>query len=473
MVGSMKAGDVQLQLAANNRWWRVADWQRSDPDLRAARTAPFRYRAGCLSDLTPGGLYVLRGPRRSGKSTEIKYAIADLIAVGVPPRNIVHAAVDGWRAEDIRTLVTGSTRTFLAGTTGTRYWFIDEISSVSGDWPNTIKNLRDNDPDFAADTVVLTGSSAARLHEVRKALAGRRGAVTGSDRAMLPMRFTDVVHAAGVALPESAVASPADLADVDLRERVGPLLPYLNDLVALWEVYLRVGGFPQAVASWRTTGDVEPSFTDTMWDVVYGDAITGARFSAPQTATLLSRISGNLCSPLNVADLARDVDVSHATARDRLANLAQSFLTWPCHREQGLMPKLNSQAKWYFTDPVLARLAALRGYGREPDLTQLSEQQIGLALLRALDATAIGAIDDHDALLYYRGSTGSEIDFVGRRLAPMAIESKYVDDGRWGRTQQTFKASPWSAIVATRSVVQWEESISVLPAPILAVLLGQ
>jgi predicted AAA+ superfamily ATPase len=468
----MKAGDVQLQIAANNRWWRTDGWQRSDPDLRAASKAPFRYRSGCLNDLAPGGLYVLRGPRRSGKSTEIKYAIADLLSAGVPPRNIVHAAVDGWRAADLRTLITGSTRTFLAGTTGPRYWFIDEISSVSGDWPNTIKSLRDNDPDFAADTVVLTGSSAARLHEVRKALAGRRGSVINSDRTLLPMRFTDVVTASGVGLPEVPTVAPEELADTGLREQIGPLLPYLNDLVMLWEVYLRVGGFPQAVSDWRTTGDVGPGFTDTMWDVVYGDAITGARFSAPQTVAMLARLSGNLCSPLNVADLARDVDAAHSTARDRLSNLAESFLTWPCHREQGLMPKLNAQTKWYFTDPVLARLAALRGHGGEPDLTQLSEQQLGLAFLRALDATAIGAIDDHDALLYYRSPTGSEIDFVGRRLGSMAIESKYVDDDRWGRIRQTFRASPWSGIVASRSVVHWDERISVIPAALLVLMVG-
>jgi uncharacterized protein len=202
MVFFMKAGDIQLGLAESNRWWRAGDWQAADPDLRRAKLAPFHYRSGALTELASGGLYVLRGPRRVGKSTEIKYAIADLIAGGVPPRNNIHAAVDGWRAADLRTLVTSARTTFLAGVTGTRYWFVDEISSVIGDWPNTIKNLRDNDPDFAADTVVLTGSSAARLHEVRKALAGRRGLVARSD-----------------------------LAGTDLRPIVSVLLPYLNDLV--------------------------------------------------------------------------------------------------------------------------------------------------------------------------------------------------------------------------------------------------
>jgi hypothetical protein len=57
----MKAGDIQLHLAAANRWWRSADWRSEDPDLRAADHAPFRYRSGSLENLAPGGLYVLRG----------------------------------------------------------------------------------------------------------------------------------------------------------------------------------------------------------------------------------------------------------------------------------------------------------------------------------------------------------------------------------------------------------------------------
>jgi uncharacterized protein len=440
--------------------------------MRRARTAPFRYRSGALADLTPGGLYILRGPRRVGKSTEVKYAIADLLAAGVPRRNIVHAPVDGWRASDLRTLVHSARTTFLAGVTGTRYWFIDEISSVLGDWPNTIKNLRDNNPDFAADTVVLTGSSAARLHEVRKAFAGRRGPVERSDRIMLPMSFTDFARLAEPSLPSVEPLAPGELAEGDLQALVAELLPYLNDLVGLWEAYLRIGGFPQAVSGWRTTGDVTPEFLQAMWDVVYGDAINSDRFSAPQTLAVLATLTANICSPLNVTDMARDVDAAFQTVKARLANLAETFLIWPCHREQGLLPKLNAQTKWYFSDPVLARLAAARGHGREPDLTQLSEQQLGLALLRALEANGSGSVDEYSSLVYYRSATGTEIDFVGRAIGKAAVESKYTDDDRWGRVRQSFAASPWRGIVASRSATHFEEGLSVVPACILVTLIG-
>lgn len=380
--------------------------------------------------------------------------------------------MDGWRAADLRTLVNSARTTFLAGVTGPRYWFIDEISSVTGDWPNTIKNLRDNNPDFAADTVVLTGSSAARLHEVRKAFAGRRGPVERSDRIMLPMSFTDFAGLAAPDLPRVERVRPDRLSDADLRPMVSDLLPYLNDLVGLWEAYLRVGGFPQAVSGWRTTGDVEPSFIQAMWDVVYGGAINAERFSAPQTLAMFAGLTVNMCSPLNVSDLARDVEAAYSTVKTRLSDLAENFLLWPCHREQGLMPKLNAQTKWYFSDPVLARLAAVRGYGREPDLTQLSEQQLGLALLRALDAISTGAVDEYSSMMYYRSKTNSEIDFVGRGLAPVAAESKYVDDDRWGGARQTFAPTPWNGIIASRSATHWEEGLSVLPAPVLALLIG-
>lgn len=471
----MRSGQLQLQLGASNPWWRTPDWARDDPDLRAAAAAPFSYRARCLADLVQGGLYVLRGPRRVGKSTEIKQAIQDLIASGTPPRSIVHAAVDGWRAEDLRSLVATAARTFLAGVTGPRYWFIDEITSVRGDWPSVVKNLRDTDSAFADDTVVLTGSSAAGLHEARKALAGRRGPATRADRAMLPMRFTDFVAAAGVDLPTADPVRVSELADTDTRQRVGDLLPHLADLVTLWETYLGVGGFPQAVAGWLRSGGPERPFIDALWDVIHGDAITSARFAATQTLTLLSRLATNLCSPLNVADLARDLGTAQPTASERLTDLADHFLIWPCFRSEGsaetLHPRVAAQRKWYFVDPLLARLTAVRGVGAEPDLTKLSQQQVGVALLRSIGAVDAVSLADYDAVLHYRSATQAEIDFVGPRFGDIAVESKYVDD-RWGRELQTISHSPWFGIVATRSGVDWRESGWAIPAPILAILLG-
>jgi predicted AAA+ superfamily ATPase len=384
---------------------------------------------------------------------------------------VVHIAVDGWRAEELRALISGAGRSFLAGVSVPRYWFLDEITSVVGDWPSTIKNLRDTDPDFARDTIVLTGSSAAGLHEARKAFAGRRGRATNADRAMLPMRFTDIVNAAGLDIPAVPPVRVRDLGGPENRDRVNHLLPHVADLVPLWETYLRVGGFPQAVAGWLRAGEPERSFVEALWDVVYGDAIRSARFAATQVLTLLASLSRGLCSPLNVADLARDLGVAQTTASERVSDLADHFLVWPCFREQGQTARPSARRKWYFTDPLLARLAALRGAGAEPDLTQLSQQQIGVCLLRNVGAEDAVSLADFDSVMHYRTQTGAEIDYVGPRLGRIVIESKYVDD-RWGREMQTIRASGRFGIVASRSGVEWRDDGWVVPTSILALLLG-
>jgi predicted AAA+ superfamily ATPase len=262
-----------------------------------------------------------------------------------------------------------------------------------------------------------------------------------------------------------------DLKSDATREGVAGLLPYVADLMPLWETYLRIGGFPQAVGAWLKNGDVARNVVDALWDVVYGDAITSVRFAATQAQTFLAFLATNLCAPLNVARLARDVAVAQPTANDRLADLADHFLIWPCHREQSGMARPSAQRKWYFTDPLLARLAALRGVGAEPDLTQLTQQQVGLALLRNIGAQDAVSLADFDSVLFHRTSTGAEIDFVGQWMGDIAVESKYVDD-RWAREMQTLRATRWFGILASRSGVDWRDDGWVIPAPLFAVLLG-
>lgn len=467
----MRAGDLASRLARSNPWWRSADWQRDDRYLRAVRDAPFDYEPGPLRGLEPGGLYLLRGPRRVGKSTEVRRAVANLLAGGVEPRRVLHLAVDGWSSRELVGLVEASP-TFLApASDGIRYWFIDEITGVRGDWPSEIKWLRDNDSHFADDTVVLTGSAAERLGDATKAFAGRQGPATDADRTLLPMSFTDFCQATQLAdLPSFERIRAQDLSN-DLTAMAYELAPWISDLVTAWEVYLTVGGFPQAVASWMTNRRVDDALVRALWKVVSGDALERRDLTAVQTVALLDGLAKRLASPVNMSDLARNVGVSRTLADAALADLVRSYLAWPVHREGGLGPNLRAQAKYYFTDPLLARLASIERDADEPDLTRLAEQQVGLTLLRAVAREKPDVLDRQDELMYYRSKTGAEVDFVGRLLGGAAVESKYVD-GRWGRELQTLRATEWTGIVATRSVTDFSTDASVLPAPILAVILG-
>ena len=484
------------EILAHTSWWaEPRTWILRDPDLRRAREAPFEYTAGVLEDLTPGGLYLLRGPRRVGKSVEVKKKIRKLIDTGEDPRRIIHIAADQLTASDLRRVVNAARDLLPDGER--RFWFIDEITAITDGWPPAIKWLRDNDGRFARDTVVLTGSSAAKLSEAVKALAGRRGHAVNSDRVLLPMSFRDFAAARADAAPDRAGGRPpgelepfavADLTHSTLAEAVRVLAPWIPQLVDAWETYLSVGGFPQAIAVHETEsgtpgGAFSSAFSadfnigrrqalkQSLLDVIHGESFRKAAWSLTQTGAFVQRLSRGIASPTNCLDIATDIGTSAKTVRRRIDALRESFVVWPCHREHNLRPALRSQEKTYFTDPIYSRLSPHAP--RSNDFGPMSEQQLGMALVRSFARNDPGGYLNFEAVLHHRTPTRKEIDFVGPGFGGIAIESKYVDGERWRRATRTMRASRWRGIVATRRALDLgDPEVMALPTAVLAWLIG-
>jgi predicted AAA+ superfamily ATPase len=131
--------DSQLRrlLTERSPWRARAGWETDDPDLRAAGRLPLDYEPEPLADIHAPGLYVLRGPRRVGKSLELKRAVARLLAAGADPKTVFYCSCDGLSKQDLRRLVAQGhsvTRTLP----GPRHWLLDEVTAVPG-WSQTIK----------------------------------------------------------------------------------------------------------------------------------------------------------------------------------------------------------------------------------------------------------------------------------------------------------------------------------------------
>lgn len=469
----MRVDEIDAELVAANPWWRdLRGWEADDVQLRAARASPLAYEARPLEDMSPGGLHVLRGPRRVGKSTALKQTIAERIRSGTPPRTVLHMSVEGRTDRDVVDMVRRAAGRWLDGSPGERLWMIDEITGVHGPWPAMIKRLRDSHPSFSADTVVLTGSSSSSFDEARELLAGRRN-TKRSERVLFQMGFAAVARALGVDLPPSPHLAVSDLAsDPVIAALVSEYRPWLPALIEGWDTYLRVGGYPEAVSSeLAPSAEGEGMLLQDLWDVVHGDAFAGSDLSHTQTQALLRGITTSLTSLLSVHALSRSANIAHGTATQRLDALRRAFVAFPVHREQGLAPKPRSQAKWYFTDPKLAQIATRLGAGAGPIPGALSEQQVAVAILRALELEAPGAAMRHDRLLYYRSTTRTEIDFVSPDFAQTCVESKFVDR-KWGRAFQTIEGSGRATgIVATRSGLERHRGGWALPAGFIAFLL--
>ena len=455
MAQRTRLGRLAQDLADLNPWWRAATWVDADTDLRAARDSGLDYQSACLQGLQPGGLYVLRGPRRVGKTVATKQAIARLVASGVPPLSIVRVAVDGWAASDLRTVVQNVTLPRVPDS-GRRWWCIDEITGVSGEWAAAIKWLRDNVDAFRDATVVVTGSSAPGLTDAIGLWAGRRGTVGDGDRTMLPIGFRTFVDLLLHGGPSPAPRLP--LADVRSRVAVDAfdqLLPWLGDLSRLWDLYLQYGGFPQSVAAAYAGVAIPSGFVDDVFNVVFRDVLRESQASETAATDLFSRLMAGMASPTNQRQVGEDVAMSHQTVARHIAYLVNGYLAWSCPQkhESRWLPLPKAQAKVYAVDPLIARLPHLRRPTRpDVDATVLNEMMVGMAIRRA--ASDAGHAWSGDEFLFYaRTRTRKEIDFVSQLLGGAAIEGKFIGDGTWKGEAATLDASPWKGILATQSVL--------------------
>jgi predicted AAA+ superfamily ATPase len=470
----MKDAEIADRLRERNHWWRDEHgWERKDENLREAAQAPFDYRPGVLDDIEPGGLYTLSGPRRIGKSLELRRAIAALIARGVAGRNIVYCSCDGFSLQDLRRMFRVGAST-TRRVEGTKWWFVDEVTSVGQGWSSVVKDLRDDTP-LRRDCVVLTGSSSRELRDATKNFAGRRGpAATKSDRLLMPIPFRDFCRFVGGldGLPEVPAIVASEMLGRRAQEAIAELSFWTNDLVDAWELYLRCGGFPRAVADFLRTGDVSAAFLQDLWDVVRGDAIRVTSLGDADLLHFLARIAKGICSPLNASSVAEHVGLSsHHAVNDRVNDLVFAFQVWKCHQiGTGGRPNTNSRRKVYFTDPLIARIPSQRQRAYQPpDISKLSEQQLGLSLLRAVtdgQADAFAAAGD---VMYERTST-AEIDFVGAVLA-VPFESKYVERN-WRSESRALTARYGRGIVATRNILDTDGDIWAVPTSIVVWLLG-
>jgi predicted AAA+ superfamily ATPase len=477
-------GQRTQELAHLNPWWRDAKgWENSDPDLVAVRQSGIDYSPDSLANLEDGSLYTLRGPRRVGKTVCVKQCIASLIAEGVSPSRIIRLAVDGWKATELRTVVQNIPLPPLQDGQH-RFWFIDEISSVTGDWDKQIKWLRDNDTHFNSSTVVLTGSNAEALTEATGTLAGRRGKALNLDRWLLPMGFKTYAHTIMPAkIPKAHLSNNtmgqlflSDLHTAQAAEQYASLVPWLDTLVSIWELYLLYGGFPRMVASIKRGEMGDAPFVNDLFEVVAGDVFKNSRLTSFVETQLLERLWGSLATPTNLNSIAGALDISKDTVKRHIEYLRDAFLLWYCPQKQSdsWQPRKGAQDKLYAIDPVIARLAYLRNSTTSDiDITALSEMQIGLAVRRRIASNSPSASTDMP-LYYLRNGAANEIDFVSTYLEPCAIESKYTESGRWLSESRALAASEFDGIVATRNVLDTSGADNApwaVPTAILAYLL--
>lgn len=289
------------------------------------------------------------------------------------------------------------------------------------------------------------------------------------------MGFRAFCRASGVDLPRVPFVHPRDLLGRDAGEAIQELRVHLNDLVPAWERYLDVGGFPRAVDDWLKDRQISDTFLRDLWDVVYGEALRGEdRWTATESQRLLEQVTARMANPFTMQSAARELDVHRDTLQLRLHRLTRGFVVWPCFQNDGKdRPRLRAQRKLYFLDPLLARLALHRAPQRAtpPNYTVLTEQQLGVTLLRTREEEAPGTLPDFDSLLYATTPSRKEIDFTGAWLGGLPYEGKYVEGDTWLRDGVTAEKAYGRGVLATRTITERKRDLLAVPACLLSLLL--
>lgn len=414
-----------------------------------------------------------------GKSVALKDTVAPLCGRDdIDPRRVVFCSVDGMRPRDLdRLFVLGRDLTRSVGELP-RIWLLDEITGING-WAANLKFHRDNSP-LGDDTVVCAGSSWAPGETVERSLfAGRAGEEGGRRlRLMFPMTFRDVVSVTRpeINLPESV--HPWDLQDSGLRRGAGDWEFVVDDLDLAWQDYLTSGGFPRAVGERHQLGEVSNGFLEDLAAWLHQDVDPDApRDSVPR---LLSEIAARSTSPLPRASVSEALGYpSRSTFDRRLNRLVNAFAALWCHQVDDRGRRVpGSVSKLYLSDPLLAWIGPrLRAGLPEPDFTHQTEAALAVALARSIDRREPGRWMADDAVGYIRTGGGKAIDLApvpvltpgGTRMTN-PIESKWVSGG-WRSEARSLEGKYGSGVMATKNVIDLDNSAWAIPAPILALLL--
>lgn len=365
---------------------RIRDVIREKLGDALAMGFPPRTRRDALPTRLAGKARAIIGMRRAGKTYFLFQCLADRLAEGLGRDQLVYFNFEDERladmqAEDLALIPEEYYRSFPQNR-GARpvVWCFDEIQVVPG-WETFVRRLLDSE-----DVEVFVSGSSARLlsREVATSLRGR-----AMETIIHPYSFREFLRARGTEPEEGA-----------------PLLSGAarSLLLAEWDAYLAIGGFPEALAAADARERVEllQGYVDV---VILRDV--GERHQVGNLAALRAFVRHMLAHPARPLSInrlhgdfrSRGIAVAKGSLLEFLAHLEDAFLVFTVGLASSSERKRQTNPrKLYLADPSLA-LAHTAAPGE--DRGWRLENAVAVHLSR--QARTIG---------YVRTESGREVDFL-------------------------------------------------------------
>ena len=325
-----KADQINIQsLIAQNNPWRDTqnkDWAVKDGSLSELKKAEseglfsppkFSYylRKEFFNKLfverdETSGVLIIRGPRRIGKTSTLKYIIEEMISEGYSPDSFLYLSLDLDeffveinKKRRLRELLTQIISSYKKPGIPL-ILILDEVTFYKG-WARVLKNLVDAGVVGGGIGIIATGSYSLDLGSAKRELSGRFGKLgesCGADLLFSPRRFIEVAESvldnavsfrsffskklgylsrrAGILEYLSGFQDESDNLKYGYTETIkGFLEKYYDDLhQLLLENYFFAGGYPrkiyQTILSMREGNLNVPDarYVDDIYDLLVSDA---------------------------------------------------------------------------------------------------------------------------------------------------------------------------------------------------------
>ncbi len=209
---------------------------------------------------------------------------------------------------------------------------LDEVTSLLG-WWKLVKGYIDVGI-FTRDVLVLTGSSSLKLSGEVELFPGRMG--KGRLVKALPLSFREFLGLMGICVKRTG----------DIEGDMARLLPHREEIRRLFDLYMKVGGFPLSINSDSSAGNA-------LIKSFIGEIIRLGR--RPSLAmSVLGSLFRKAPSSVSYSSIGRDVGISYKTARDYLEVLDGLMILGQAPFMEGKQVKWRKEKKFFIRDPFLA-----------------------------------------------------------------------------------------------------------------------
>lgn len=385
-----------------NPWWLEG---KVPPGLLADYERPVLKQL--LSYLALERILVVKGPRRTGKTTLLYQMINHLLKEGVEPKEILFLSFEDLRARgDFEEILKGYQELVKKVLTKQKkvYFFLDEVQFLEH-WSVYLKKYFDKRYPIK---FIVSGSSASLVKKGSESLAGRT-----VEEVILPFSFYEYLN---YHLKERKFKEEVDRLrkgfDFKRLPSKDALIPYETQAKILWQDYLEKGGFPHLFRIKEKLLWQKLLREDVVEKVIYRDLVELFQIKKPFVLeSLFLYLTEHSSELLNISNIANSLKLSREYTEKYIEYLKQSYLILKLKKfSKAIESRLRKMEKCYLIDSGLMQLSGT------PDLGKVVETVVVTHLnLRSRE------------LYYYRNNY--EIDAILKTQDSLIpIEVKYKNE---------------------------------------------